>query len=318
MKFNESVIPHYELSRVPLEELKNMVKIEPSHLKEKSSWFIIKGQLCYFKEREQTRMFTEIFCEEFGKLLGFRMAEYSLGYISERTIDGKKGERKLGLISPNYQSRQYNYLLASDLQNPRISNCSSYGPYCMETLLRFINTEFAGVPGKDETIQDTVNEYIFDCFTKQVDRNPKNICYEILADGCATDPKYWGLHRRRVKQIRLATLYDNEKSLGIVKTPQGYQLQDSSLEWQSACPYSTDDKDYEGLDVDPRMLQLLIEHPDLARPLIERLAYDDEYRKIIEMFEHTNGRMMIDPALKQHLVAIFLGRQNEFKRLLTL
>ena len=52
MKFNESVIPHYELQRVPFEDLKKMVKIEPEHLKEKSSWFIIDGQLCYFKERE--------------------------------------------------------------------------------------------------------------------------------------------------------------------------------------------------------------------------------------------------------------------------
>ena len=318
MKFNESVIPHYELERVPLKDLKTMVKIEPEHLKEKSSWFIVKGQLCYFKEREDTRMFTEIFCEEYGKLLGFRMAEYSLAYISEREVGGKKGESKFGLLSPNYQDPQYNYLLASDLQNPRISNYAAYGPYCMQSLLSFIDTEFAKVEGKDQTMQDTVNEYIFDCFTKQVDRNPKNICYEVLANGSTTDPKYWGLHGRKVKEIRLATLYDNEKSLGIVKTPQGYQLQDSSLEWQSACPYSLEDKDYVGLGVDPRMVQLLLDHEQLARPLIERLAYDDEYRKVIELFEHTNGRIVMDPGLKKHLLAIFLGRQNEFKRLLTL
>ena len=318
MKFNESVIPHYELERVPFEDLKSMVKIEPEHLKEKSSWFIIGGKLCYFKEREETRMFTEIFCEEYGKLLGFNMAEYSLGYISEREVGGKKGQSKFGLISPNYQDPQYNYLLVSDLLNPRISNYGAYGPYSMQSLLNFLDTEFRLVPGKEEAMQDTVNEYIFDCFTKQIDRNPKNICYEVLADGSPTDPRYWGLHGRKVKEIRLATVFDSEKSLGIVKTPHGYQLQDSSLDWHSACPYSDEDKTLEGAGVDPRMFQLLVEHEDLARPLIERLAYDDEYRKVIENFERSNGRIVMDPALKKHLIAIFLGRQNEFKRLLSL
>ncbi|MBQ6841151.1 MAG: hypothetical protein IJO63_03460 [Bacilli bacterium] len=318
MKFNESVIPHYELERVPFEDLKTMVKIEPEHLKEKSSWFIIKGQLCYFKEREETRMFTEMFCEEYGKLLGFDMAQYSLAYISEREVGGKKGPNKLGLISPNYQDPKYNYLLVSDLLNPRISNYPAYGPYCMHSLLDFISHEFATVDGVEETIQGTINKYIFDFHTKQIDGNPKNMCYEILADGSVNNPRYWGLHGRKVKRIRPATFFDCEKSLGIVKTPSGYILDDSSLDWEAACPYSLDDEGYVGIGVDPRMLQLYIEYPEYAKPLMERLAYDDEYRKVIEMFDHTNGRICMDPNVKKHLMAIFLGRQEEFKRLLTL
>jgi len=282
MKFNESVIPHYELERVPFEDLKSMVKIEPEHLKEKSSWFIIKGQLYYFKEREQTRMFTEMFCEEYGKLLGFDMAEYSLAYISERNNSGRKGPSKLGLLSPNYQDPQYNYLLVSDLLNPRISNYPAYGPYCLQSLLRFIEHDFANVQGVEETMQGTIDKYIFDFNTKQIDGNPKNMCYEILANGNVSNPKYWGLHGRKVKQIRPATFFDCEKSLGIVKTPSGYQLLDDSLEWEAACPYSTDDKAFLGLDVDPRMLQLYLDYPQYAKPLIERLAYDDEYRKLLK------------------------------------
>lgn len=317
MKFNESVIPHYEVERVPFEQLKTMIKIEPGHLKEKSSWFIIKGQLCYFKEREETRMFTEMFCEEYGKLLGFDMAQYSLAYIRERDVD-KKGQSKLGLLSPNYQNPEYNYLLVSDLLNPQISNYPAYGPYCMQSLLSFIDHEFANVPGKEETIQGTIDKYIFDFNTKQIDGNPKNMCYEILANGNVSNPRYWGLHGRKVKQIRPATFFDCEKSLGIVKTPAGYQLTDDSLGWEAACPYSPEDKDYVGFGVDPRMLQLYLEYPAYAKPLIERFAYDDEYRKVIEMFEQSNGRIVMDPTIKKHLIAIFLGRQEEFKRLLTL
>lgn len=317
MKFNESVIPHHEVERVPFKYLKRMVKIEPQHLQEKPTWFIIGGQLYYFKEREQTRMFTEMFCEEYGKLLGFDMAEYSLAYIKERELDGKKGQSKLGLLSLNYQDPKYNYLLVSDLLNPQISNYPTYGPHCMKSLLSFISDKFADVPGKEETMQGTINKYIFDFNTKQIDGNPKNMCYKILANGNVRDPKYWGLHGRKVEQIRPATFFDCEKSLGIVKTPAGYRLTDDSLDWQAACPYSTEDKEWVGFDVDPRMLQLYLEYPEYAKPLIERLAYDDEYRKVIEMFEQPNGKIVMDPALKKHLLAIFLGRQNEFKRLLT-
>ena len=316
MKFNESVIPHYELERVPFEALKEMVKIEPQHLKEKSSWFVIKGQLCYFKEREETRMFTEMFCEEYGKLLGFDMAQYSLAYISEREVGGKKGQSKLGLLSPNYQRPEFNYLLVSDLLNPQISNYPAYGPYCMQSLLYFLEQEFTNSEGVEDTLQGTINKYIFDFNTKQIDGNPKNMCYEILASG--NNPAYWGLHGRKVKKIRTATFFDCEKSLGIVKTPGGYQLTDESLGWEAACPYSAEDKDYIGYGVDPRMLQLYLDYPQYAKPLMERLAYDDEYRKVIEMFEQSNGRIVMDPMLKKHLVALFLGRQNEFKRLLTL
>lgn len=318
MKFNESVIPHYELTRVPLEDLKKMVKISPDHLREKSSWFIIKGQLCYFKERENTRMFTEVFLEEYGTMLGFDMAKYQLTYISEREVGGKKGRNKLGLISPNYQHPEYNYYLASDLLDNQISNLSNYGSYSMTGLLSYLMNEFAGVPGMESAMQDTANLYLLDCFTKQIDRNPKNICYEVLAEENPSNKKYWGLHGRKVTKIRLATVFDSEKSLGIVKTPSGYRLLDSSLNWESSCPYGYNDKSFEGLGVDSRILQIYMEYEKLVRPLIERLAYDDEYRKVIEMFEAPNSRMIIDPAVKKHLLAIFYGRQEEFKRLLTL
>jgi len=202
--------------------------------------------------------------------------------------------------------------------NAQISNYSAYGSYSMQSLLSFIDNEFINIPGREETLKSTVEKYIFDFNTKQIDNNPKNMCYEILAEDNATNPKYWGLHGRKVKQIRPATFFDCEKSLGIVKTGSGYQLTDSTLSWESACPYSSNDSEYEGLDVDPRILQLYIEYPQYAKPLIERFAYDDEYRKVIEAFEHANGKIIVDKALKKHLLAIFLGRQDEFKRLLSL
>lgn len=316
MKYNESVISHYHEPRVPLESLKNMVKIDYEHLKEKSTWFILDGQLCFFKERDEARMFTEIFESEYGELLGFDTAKYSLAYLREKKQVGKTTS-KLGLISPNYQNSEYNYYLASDLLKNNIANLSSYGPYSLENIIAYFKHEFPGVPGVDQAIEDTLKLYIFDYFNSQTDRNPKNLCYRFKVEPPIAEGEYWGLHGKKVVQITLATVFDSEKSLGVTKGPNGYEITDESPVWESALPYSAI-IDASGFDVDPNIVALYFDHNQLVRPFIERLAYGDEYRKVIENFTQLNSRVILDPVTKEHLLRVFLGKQNELKRLLAL
>lgn len=316
MRYNESVIPHYHVPRVPLEDLKTMVKIDYDHLKEKSSWYIIDGQLCFFKERDEARMFSEIFESLYGELLGFDTAKYSLAYIREQKKVGRS-ESKLGLLSPNYQRKDYNYYLVSDLLRSNIANLSSYGVYSLENLIAYFEQEFASVDGARSAIEDTLKLYIFDYFNNQTDRNPKNLCYEFLVKPPISEGDYWGLHGKKVIQIKLATVFDSEKSLGIVKGPKGYEMTDDSLAWESALPYS-EIIDAAGFDVDPNILGLYIDHTSIVKPFIERLAYEDEYRKVIENFDQLNSMVKLDPLSKEHLLRVFLGKQNELKRLLTL
>ena len=314
MTFNGSAIPHYSVNRISLQELKKMVKITSNHLSEKPTWYNIQGTLYYFKERYDVRTFNELFCREFAKVLGLESADYSLAYISERQIGGKKGESRFGLLSRNYQKPDKNYYLANDFMDSQISNMRTYGDYSFENLLRYLYTEFAGISGIDETIQSLVHMYVFDFFTSQTDRNFKNVCFELEADPCKGNSNPQSLYGRTIKNVRLAPMFDNEKSLGIVKTSDGYDLVGSPSKWEPAFPYSS--YDYCNFEVDSNILQLYVNNSELALPLIERLAYDDEYRKALEAFQSSMSPIFLDPALRDHLLYFFQEKQKELQRVL--
>lgn len=317
MKYNESVISHYHVPRIPLDKLKDMVKIDYNHLKEKSTWYMIDGRLCFFKKRDEARMFTELFESEYGELLGFDTAKYELAYVRDEKAMGRSLSR-LGLISPNYQKANYNYYLVSDLLKNNIANLSSYGPYSLANLVSYFKEEYPDVQGVEQAIEDTLKLYVFDYFNSQTDRNPKNLCYEFYVEPPIAEGEYWGLHGKRVTQIRLAPVFDSEKSLGVTKGAHGYEITDDSIVWQSALPYSSI-VDSEGLDgIDPNIVGIYLDNMTSITPFMERLAYGDEYLKVIENFTQNNSRVLLDPVTKEHLLRVFLRKQNELKRLLAL
>ena len=52
-------------------------------------------------------------------------------------VKQKDEERKIGLISKNFQTPDNNYYLISELENPEISSLIAYGEYSLVNLLRF-------------------------------------------------------------------------------------------------------------------------------------------------------------------------------------
>lgn len=315
--YNKSVIPHYNLQVIPIRDLGKMVKISPDHLKEKSTWYLVDGILSYFKERQDYRLFTELFCEEYGKLLGFNMAEYSIAYVRDNGVFGERKSSTLGLLSPNYQNKDSNYYLLSDLQDVNISSLSTYGNYSLQNLILYVSDVLGKTPNYEKIVQTLVNLYLFDYFTNQYDRNPKNICMQMDVIRAKRDRKNYGLHSRKINDANVTCIFDNEKSLGLKKTAGGYALSDDSLEWQSAMPYSlVEDAEVDGLNAN--ILGLLIDHEKEARPMMERLAYESEYRKVIERFSMPNSQVSMDDATRNHLISLFLGKQDELKRVLRL
>lgn len=316
MQYNQSVIQHHTQAKVPIYDLKSMVKISPDHLREKDTWYMCDGKLQYFKERDEVRMFSELFCEEYAKKLGFKVASYDLAVLRDISAGAKVGEAKLGLLTPNYQDSRYNYYLVSDLLNSDISNLGAYGNYSLSNLITFLRTEYGDVEGVEEAIQDTVNLFLFDYMTDQEDRNPKNICFEVDAEP-GSNKKYWGLHGRKVKRISLATLFDNERSLGITKTGNGYQMENGSNAWDTSMPYCDEDVDMSSINVDPHVFSLFVEETDLAGPMIERLANQSEYLDVINnSFSKNINKVMLNNDEKKFLIAKFLGRQEALKRIL--
>lgn len=315
--YNKSVIQHYNLEVIPIRDLGKMVKISPDHLKEKSTWYLVDGILTYFKERQDYRLFTELFCEEYGKVLGFNMAEYRIAYVKDNGVYGTRKNSTLGLLSPNYQNKASNYYLLSDLQDVNISTLSTFGDYSLENLLLYLSETIGSTPNYENVVQTLINLYLFDFFTNQYDRNPKNICMQMDVIRAKRDRKNYTLHSRKITNADVTCIFDNEKSLGLKKTAKGYNLSDDSLTWESAMPYSlNEDEEIDGLNAS--ILCLLMDHEKYARPLIERLAYESEYKKVIEHFSIPNSQVFMDEQTKKHLLALFLGKQEELKRVLRL
>jgi hypothetical protein len=294
-----------------------MVKISSEHIKEKSTWYKIDGELYYFKERDEIRMFTEMFCSTFAKILGLKTADYIPSCLKE-LVGVKKGPAKLGLISKNFQNPKMNYYLFSDLLDNRISNLGTYGEYSLENLLQYFLNEFKGVAGVQETIQALVNMFIFDFFTNQTDRNVKNVCCEVDATPKYDRNGYHGLYGRKISSIHLAPIFDSEKSLGIMKSSHGFSLADKSQTWNTACPYSVFENGDGYEEIDPNILLLFMDNEKIARPLIERLANGDEYKLAMEQYQHPNSEIHLDTATSEHLSTLFEEKQKQLKKLLAL
>ena len=118
MQFNEALIKHYHESIVPIEKLRTLVNINEAYL----------------------RLFSELFFSEFARdIVGLDTIKFDVVHM--RTKDSikkpKEEERKIGLISNNFQVNTNNYYLVSELENPEISSLVAYGGYSLKTLLSF-------------------------------------------------------------------------------------------------------------------------------------------------------------------------------------
>lgn len=181
MQVDSAVIPHLQLDVIPFPKLRELLKIEPQILQAKPTWYQVNGKLNYFKERNDLRIFAELFYHEYAKeTLKLDTLIYQLAYVREIKSGQPQPEAKLGLLSPNFQTDDKNYYLGCELMDPENSDLCSYGSFNLMDLLRFfkdylIKTDY-------ERVKDfLIRLFIVDALLLQVDRNYRNLGFEIPA-----------------------------------------------------------------------------------------------------------------------------------------
>lgn len=343
MQFNEALIKHYHEGMVPLEKLRTKVNINEDYLREKPTWYELgKGRLVYFKSRNDLRLFSELFFSEYAReIIGLDTVKFDV--IHMRTKDPvkkqKDEERKIGLISNNFQTQDNNYYLVSELENPEISALKSYGEYSLVTLLHF----FKDLLSNDDynKVKDfLIKLFLADAFTLQVDRNHNNISFQV--------PKIKGVsYKQRLYPYLLSQIpeasesvtcegcimkiiglepsivYDNERILGIDHKHQF--VHEKGDVWAPLFPFNSEllfkDQDqakeiqeiYDGYD--PNLYELLNAFPEII-PIAERLAFDDEYRKILEKFHGSSMPVMLDDDEYAKITDTIEERRDVFQRIL--
>lgn len=344
MKLNDALIPHYKCVTIPLHKLKTQIRLSENYLKEKPTWYMIDDKLKYFKVRYDYRLFTEQFFSKFGKdVLGLDTLDYQIASVRAFKEEDPMGdsEKKIGLLSDNFQDKNYNYYLVSELLDSEISDLVGYG-YSLEGMLNYFQDALDEESYK-RCKDFLIKLFIADSFTMQLDRNAYNIGFQI--------PRINGLkYRQRLRKENLVKLpnkdkyietdedgmiklkgfkpskvYDNERILGVdhknvliynskdVWTPIWPYRQDLLFETQEEAKKAMED-DYFGLD--PNLAELLFNHPE-SKPLLERLAYDDEYRKVLEEFKNSNSQVELMPSTQEYFENLLEERKDVVKKVLS-
>lgn len=348
MKLNDTLIPHYRSKRIPLDELKKRVSIHEDLLKEKPTWYEIDGKLKYFKIRNDFRLFGEFFFSLFAtQIMDLQALEYHLAYVrtEARGVSQSLEVTECGLLSDTFQDRGYNHYLVSELMHAEVSNFIAYGGYNLKSLLAFFKDYLA----KEDYTQNElflIKLFISDAFVFQADRNYNNIAFQI--------PRIKGVsYSNRLYPQKLVKLdnrdqyleydeelgvyllkgfspnvvFDSEKILGI-ESKSGLSYTPGSC-WKPSFPYDSgldfhnmeeeqvakiQKEEYEGMD--PNLLALYCDHQKVCQPFMERLAYDDEYRKILEQFNDVACPIILSESDLEYINMVIKDRQKAFKRIL--
>lgn len=345
MHLNKTVIPHYRVPMIPIEELKKRVSLNENYLREKPTWYDIDEKLQYFKIRNDFRLFTEQFFSIFGReILGLDTLDYHVAYVRTMNPVLKKSEEetKCGLLSENFQTNEYNYYLVSELLNSQISDFIAYGGYTLENLLNFFKDY---LDEKDYKVNELflIKLFIADAFTHQEDRNYNNIGFkipkisgvsytkrlhpEILRNCKNAETQYKVDENGKIllKNLTPTKVYDNERILGT--DHRNVYTYHTGQVWCPLFPYSKDtlfetQKDaLEYQDVcdglDPNLFELYLAHPEICKPIFERLAYDDEYKGILEKFKGNTSQISLSDEKEEEIKHLFEDKREILKRILT-
>lgn len=348
MKLNDTLIPHYRSQMIPLEELKNKVSINEALLKEKPTWYEIDGKLKYFKIRNDFRLFGEFFFSLFAtQIMDLQAVEYHLAYVRTESRGTFQSSEitECGLLSDNFQDRNYNHYLVGELMRAEVSDFIAYGGYNLKSLLAFFKDYLA----KEDYTQNElflIKLFISDAFTFQADRNYNNIAFQIprikgvnysnrlypqkLVKNVNRD-QYLEYDEERgiylLKNFMPNVVFDSEKILGI-ESKNALSYTPGSC-WKPSFPYESSldfhkKKDCEVLELqrtefdgmDPNLLSLYCDYQKVCQPFMERLAYGDEYRKILEQFNDEACPLILSTKDLEYINMAIQDRQKVFKRIL--
>ncbi len=344
MVLNEAVIPHFQCSEIPISKLKQIVSINEAYLREKSTWYIIENALQYFKIRNDYRLFTEQFFSEFGRqIMGLDTLDYRVSCVRVTSVNQKEAKAKTGLLSTCFQDSTHNYYLISELLNSEISDLVCYSGYSLVNVLDYLK-QTVSAEDYDKCKTFLLTLFVSDGFMLQADRNYHNIGFEIpkiegvsysyrlRPELLALDPRFsshisieGGI--KKLKGFAPSKVYDSEKILGV--DHKNVFTHKHGMVWAPLFPCKNDllfatqaqaeevsQSQYDGLD--PNLTELYMAFPDDVKPLIERLAYDDEYRKILENFSRDNSQIHLLPSTQEYFETVLKERREVLKKVLSI
>jgi len=346
MKLNEDTIKHFRSEIIETKKLKKLVCLNESYLKEKPTWYEIENKIQYFKIRNDFRLFTEIFYNRLAaEIMNLQSVEYRISRVRTiiKNIPKSQEVTKIGLLSDNFQNPDFNHYLVSELMQAEISNFISYDGYNLESLLRFFKDYLAEEDYKKNELF-LIKLFLLDGFTYQVDRNPNNIAFQIPklpnisykerlnVEKLKKNPNVQdSLERKngvtRLKGFMPNIIYDSERILGVDHKNVFAFNKDNC--WIPEFPYSKEleleknevekanniqKKEYDGLD--PNLCSLYLNHSEIVKPYFERLALEDEYRKILEEFQNENSPVILSDADVEYVTNVLQNRQECLKRIL--
>lgn len=348
MNLNMDTTAHYRSEIIDIEKLRKRVFLNTNYLKEKPTWYEIDNRLQYFKVRNDLRIFTELFFSRFASsIMDLETLDYRIAYVRTICPSLKKSEEvsKCGLLSDNFQNKEFNHYLVSELQQAELSDFIAYGGYNLTSLLNFFKDTLSSDSYKvSESF--LLKLFISDAFTIQVDRNPNNIAFQIprlpgvsykerlhaniLVDHpIAKDSLEFDSQRGifLLKDFVPNVVYDSERSLGI--DHKDVRTYNKNHCWCPRFPYTEELRFHNGEEamkksqsefegVDPNLLSVFIDHQDFCEPYFERLAYDDEYNKILEDFVSPTSPVRLESGEVDYFRGIMKDRQTEFQKVLKL
>ena len=130
---------------------------------------------------------------------------------------------------------------------------------------------------------------------------------------------------KKLKGLIPSKVYDNERILGI--DHKNVFTYNSGDIWTPIWPYKLDlifetqeeakrvsENEYCGLD--PNLVELFINYPE-CKEILERLAYGDEYKEVLEDFNMQNSQVRLSNPIQEYFENIMEERRDVFKKVLT-
>ncbi len=253
-------------ARLTFSQVEKSVAISHKLYREKPDWYIVNNFVHYFKTHKDARFIGELLSKDVISLVGgsFHLApaEYKPVILVEHANKMMLSER-VGLLSPNVQSSEFNYCDLTTLHNLFYDLPRQHNAFTIKGLLEILSRH--DIPNYEELKLQIIATYVIDWFTHQLDRNSCNLLFE-----------YSDLSFDDLIPLRLARLIDSESSFAV--SPNGVIDSEYPKIWIPAIPYSqlefkNHPEQFEGLDYN--ISELMLDYPEEVAAVINILCTTD-------------------------------------------
>ena len=289
---NQSKIKSIKATKLEKEQVLEHVEIDDQLLNEKDSWYYVDNkEVCFFKARNDARLFGECLAQEIFESMNIESAKYEIVSLN----------KKIGLLTKNFQKTDENFYF--DLYNlykmlPTVQR--GYNNYTFKNLLE--NISYQPLVNKKEIIQELIDRYIGDWVTHQTDGNPRNLMF---------------MFEKITNSMKLAPSYDRERCFGIDETFDS-KIVDSI--WIPSIPYEDvkfKKNPYEAdTNMDANIFALYLDYPEETIKAFNRV-FNVDYESIFNKYRNNLYQFSLPDETINYLCDIINKKDMQKKKILT-